>query len=134
MSTPCSFCLEIRSKTDVAPPAKLSFGTLGQRQRKKTGDKSLTRDSFFRGEVLCFSVFDFKFQYWISVYKKRVSPAKSLGEVVGGGGCGRAWGWINYGFLYSPHLMFSIIFVSVMHLHNHLCTSISPKILKEMFA
>ena len=33
-STPCSFCLEIRSKTDAAPPAKLSFGTLGQTQRK----------------------------------------------------------------------------------------------------
>ena len=33
-STPCSFCLEIRSRTDLAPPTKLSFGTLGQRQRK----------------------------------------------------------------------------------------------------
>ena len=33
-STPCSFCLEIKSRTDLAPQAKLSFGTLGQRQRK----------------------------------------------------------------------------------------------------
>jgi hypothetical protein len=30
-----SICLEIRSKTDVAPRAKFSFGTLGHRQRKK---------------------------------------------------------------------------------------------------
>ena len=38
------------------------------------------------------------------------------------------------GFYISPHLMFSITFVSVMHFHNHLCISISPKILKEIFA
>ena len=38
------------------------------------------------------------------------------------------------GFYYSPHLMFSITFVSVMHFHNHLCISISPQILKEIFA
>ena len=33
--TPCSFFLEIRSKTDAAPPAKILFGTLGQIQRMK---------------------------------------------------------------------------------------------------
>ena len=38
------------------------------------------------------------------------------------------------GFSISPDLMFSITFVPVMHFHNHLCTSISPKILKEIFA
>ena len=38
------------------------------------------------------------------------------------------------GFYISPHLMFSITFVFVMHFHNYLCISISPKILKEMFA
>ena len=36
------------------------------------------------------------------------------------------------GFYISPDLMFSITFVSVMHFHNHLCMSISPKILKEI--
>ena len=30
--------------------------------------------------------------------------------------------------------MFYITFISVMHFHNHLCISISPKILKEIFA
>ena len=34
----------------------------------------------------------------------------------------------------SPDLMFSITLISVMHFHNHLCNSISPKILKEIFA
>ena len=34
-------------------------------------------------------------------------------------------------FYISPDLMFSITFVSVMHFHNHLCISISLKILKE---
>ena len=38
------------------------------------------------------------------------------------------------GFYISPDLMFSITFVSVMHFHNQLCISISPKILKEIFA
>ena len=38
------------------------------------------------------------------------------------------------GFYISPRLMFSITFFSVMHFHNHLCISISPKILKEIFA
>ena len=38
------------------------------------------------------------------------------------------------GFYISPHLMFSITFISLMHFHNHLCISISPKILKEIFA
>ena len=38
------------------------------------------------------------------------------------------------GFYISPDLMFSITFVSVMHFHNNLCISISPKILKEIFA
>ena len=38
------------------------------------------------------------------------------------------------GFYISHHLVFYITFVSVMHFHNHLGTSISPKILKEIFA
>ena len=38
------------------------------------------------------------------------------------------------GFFISPDLMFFITFVSVMHIHNHLCISISPKIPKEIFA
>ena len=38
------------------------------------------------------------------------------------------------GFYISPDLMLSITFVSVMHFHNHLCISISPKILKEISA
>ena len=38
------------------------------------------------------------------------------------------------GFSIFPHLMFSITFVSVMHFHNYLCISISPKVLKEIFA
>ena len=38
------------------------------------------------------------------------------------------------GFYISPDLMFSITFVSVMNFHNHLCISISPKIVKEIFA
>ena len=51
------------------------------------------------------------------------------------GGCGRAWGWIKLrGFYISPHLMCFITFVFVMHFHNYLCISISPKILKEIFA
>ena len=51
------------------------------------------------------------------------------------GGCGRAWGWIKLrGFYISPHLMCSITFVFVVHFNNYLCISISPKILKEIFA
>ena len=38
------------------------------------------------------------------------------------------------GFYISPHLMFSITFVFVMHFHNHLCIFLSPKILKEIIA
>ena len=38
------------------------------------------------------------------------------------------------GFYISPHLMFSLTFVSVMHFHSHLCISITPKILTEIFA
>ena len=82
---------------------------------------------FFTFLSLTFN-FNIKFQY-----NKRVYPAKSLEEVVWG--CGRALGWINFlGFYISPHLMFSITFVSVMHFHNQICISISPKIPKEIFA
>ena len=38
------------------------------------------------------------------------------------------------GFYISPDLMFFITFVSVMHFHNHLYISISPKIINEIFA
>ena len=38
------------------------------------------------------------------------------------------------GLYISPHLMFSITLVSVMHIHDFLCISISPEILKEIFA
>ena len=38
------------------------------------------------------------------------------------------------GFYISPDLMFSITLVSVMRFHNYLCISISPKILKDIFA
>ena len=38
------------------------------------------------------------------------------------------------GFYSSPHLMFSIMFVSVRYFHNQLCIYKTPKILKEMFA
>ena len=38
------------------------------------------------------------------------------------------------GFFISPDFIFSITYVSVMHFHNHLCMSISHKILKEIFA
>ena len=37
-------------------------------------------------------------------------------------------------FYIFPPLMFFIMFVFVMHFHNHLCISISHTILKEMFA
>ena len=37
-------------------------------------------------------------------------------------------------FHISSDLMFSIMFVSLMHFHNHLCISISTQILKEMLA
>ena len=38
------------------------------------------------------------------------------------------------GFYISSDLMFFITFVSVMHFHNHLYISISPKIINEIFA
>ena len=38
------------------------------------------------------------------------------------------------GFHISPYLMFSIRYASVMHFHNNLCISISPKLLKEISA
>ena len=38
------------------------------------------------------------------------------------------------GFYISFDLIFSITFVSVMYFHNHSSISISPKILKEIFA
>ena len=38
------------------------------------------------------------------------------------------------GFYISPHLMFSITFVSVMHFHNNFCISITTKIIKEIFS
>ena len=90
---------------------------------------SLKRDSFCRDEDLCslsltFN-FNIKFQY------KCVYPEKSLGEEVGG--CGKAWGWKNYGFLYFSSFN-ACLFVSVMHFHKYLCISISPKKLKEYFA
>ena len=37
----------------------------------------------------------------------------------------------SMGVYISPHLMFSITFVSGMHFHNHLSISISPKIVKD---
>ena len=37
------------------------------------------------------------------------------------------------GLYISPDLIFSITFVSVMNFHNHLCMSISTKILKKKF-
>ena len=38
------------------------------------------------------------------------------------------------GFYISPYLMLSIMFFSVMHFHDHLCISISPKNNQKMFA
>ena len=82
----------------------------------------------------CFAFLSLNFNFNIKFqYIKLCIPYKIPGEVVGG--CGMAWGWIKLWVFYiSPDLMFYITFVSGMHFHNHLSVSISPKILKEIFA
>ena len=54
-SIPCSLCLEIGSGTDVPPPAKLSFGSLGQRQRKIKPVIRVSRETVF-SEVKFFAL------------------------------------------------------------------------------
>ena len=71
--------------------------------------------------------FNIKFQYI-----KTCIPSKI--PMGGGRGVREGLGMDKImGFYISPDLRFSITFVSVMHFHNHLCFSISPKTLKEFF-
>ena len=125
MSTSCSFCLEIRIRTDVAfiwyfrsetKKDKLMIGVLR--------GTFLSEMKFFAFVSLTLN-FNIKFQYI-----KRCIPSK----IPRGGDWGmREALWMDkiMGLYIFPHLMFSILFVSVMHFHNHLCFSISPKILKK---
>ena len=92
-------------------------------------DKLVTRVlremKFFAFLSLTFN-FNNKFEYI-----KRVYPAKSLGEVVGGVREGQGMDKIM-GFYISPDLMFSTTFFFVIYFHNHLCISISPKIHNQL--
>ena len=73
-------------------------------------------------------IFDIKFQYIKTCIPSKIPRG-------GGGGVWKGLGMDKVmGFYISPDLMFSIIFFSVMHFHDHLCISISPKILIEIFA
>ena len=94
-------------------------------------DKLVTRvlrDMTFLAFLSLTFNFDITFQYI-----KTCIPSK----IPRGGGRG-VWEGLGMdkimGFYISPYLMFAITFFSVMHFHNHLCISISPKILKEIFA
>ena len=72
--------------------------------------------------------FDIKFQYIITCIPSKIPRG-------GGRGVREGLGMNKIiAFYISPDLMFSITLFSVMHFHNHLCISISPKILKEIFA
>ena len=94
-------------------------------------DKLVTRVfremKFFAFLSLTFH-FDIKFQYIKICIPSKIPRGGGLG-VREGLGMDKIMR-----FYISPDLMFSITFVSVMNFHNHLCISISPKILKELFA
>ena len=82
---------------------------------------------FFAFLSLTFN-FDIKFQYIKTCIPSKIPRG-------GGRGVREGLGMDKVIGLYiSPDLMFSITCVSVLHFHNHLLVSISPKILKEVFA
>ena len=87
---------------------------------------------FSEMKFLAFLCLTFNFEIKFH-YIKRFIPSKIPGGL--GRGVREGLGMDKVmGFYKSSDLMFSITFVSVMHFHNHLCISISPKILKEIVA
>ena len=100
---------------------------MSETKKDKLVTRVLREMKFFAFLSLTFN-FDIKFQYIKTCIPSKIPRG-------GGRGVREGLGMDKImGFYISPDLMFSITFVSVMHFHNHLCISISPKILKEIFA
>ena len=109
------------------PQKKKTFIWLDTKKVKQVNETVFSEMNFFDFLSLTFH-FDIKFQYI-----KMCIPSK----ISRGGGWGM-WQGLGMdkimGFYISPYLMFSIMFASVRHFHNHLYISISPIIIKEIFA
>ena len=100
---------------------------MSETKKDKLVTRVLREMKFFAFLSLTFN-FDIKFQYIKTCIPSKIPRG-------GGRGVREGLGMDKImGFYISSDLMFSIPFVSVMHFNNHLCISISPKILKEIFA
>ena len=100
---------------------------MSETKKDKLVSSVLREMKFFAILSLTFN-FNIKFQYIITCMPSKIPRG-------GGRGVREGLGMDKImGFSISPDLMFSITFVSVIHFHNHLCISTSPKILKEIFA